>query len=103
MDLPHADDARIDDRKLSDYLLSATHPVGRHKKRFFESIGFSSQRPDDLGAAIRAVARDGAVRNEHASLFGRTYIVDGWLPAPVGPYLCEPCGSLGRGRRFRSS
>lgn len=85
MALPNADRATIDRRKISQYLLSSTHPVGRHKKRFFEAVGFASDAADDLAAAIRAVAREGVVQSEDASKYGRKYIVDGWLRAPAGP------------------
>jgi hypothetical protein len=84
MRLPHADKARIDPRKISDYLLSAIHPVGRHKQRFFAGIGFSRDRAEHLVAAIRQVGREGTVRNETATRHGTKYIVDGWLVAPIG-------------------
>ena len=35
MGLPRSENARIDPRKISDYLLWTIHPVGRHKQRFF--------------------------------------------------------------------
>ena len=57
MGLPHSENARIDPRKISDYLLSTIHPVGRHKQRFFVAVGFSHDRPEDLVAAIRRVAQ----------------------------------------------
>ena len=56
MGLSRSEEARIDQRKISNYLLSPTDPVGRHKHRFFARIGFSSDRAEDLVAAIRQVA-----------------------------------------------
>ena len=61
--LPNGERA-FDPKKISAYLLSVTHPVGRHKWRFFQSLGFS---PDDLGAvtnALHTIARTGAVLQE---------------------------------------
>ena len=84
MGLPRSEQARIDQRKISNYLLSPTHPVGRHKHRFFLSVGFSSDRAEDLVATIRQVAQEGVVRGERATRYGRKYIVDGRLAAPIG-------------------
>ncbi len=84
MGLPHSQKARIDPRKISDYLLSTIHPVGRHKQRFFVAVGFSHDQPEDLVAALRRVAREGMLRDETATRYGTKYIVDGWLVAPIG-------------------
>ena len=86
MGLPHSEKARIDPRKISDYLLSTIHPVGRHKQRFFVAVGFSHDRPEDLVAALRRVAQEGMLREETATRYGTKYIVDGWLVAPVGRF-----------------
>ena len=40
MRLPRSDALVVDVRKVRDYLLSATHPVGQHKARFFAALGF---------------------------------------------------------------
>ena len=84
MRLPHSDKARIDPRKVPGYLLSAVHPVGRHKQRFFAGVGFSLHRAERLVAAIRQVGRDGMVRDQTATRYGTKYIVDGGLVAPIG-------------------
>ncbi len=63
---------------------STIHPVGRHKQRFFVAVGFSYDRPEDLVAAIRRVAREGMLRDETATRYGTKYIMDGWLVAPIG-------------------
>jgi hypothetical protein len=42
--LPNADRAVIEDAKVRDYLLSATHPIGRFKSVFFVALGFSADR-----------------------------------------------------------
>jgi hypothetical protein len=40
MRLPNAERAVIERRKLSEYLLSETHPVGKFKAQFFKKLGF---------------------------------------------------------------
>lgn len=42
MRLPNGARAEIDERKLTDYLLSMTHPIGRFKAKFFQSVGFEA-------------------------------------------------------------
>ncbi|MFM7513170.1 MAG: DUF4926 domain-containing protein [Cyanobium sp.] len=41
--LPHADHALVEEAKICDYLLSATHPVGRYKARVFRSLGYTAE------------------------------------------------------------
>ena len=52
--LPNADRAKIDPAKIRDYVLSATHPIGRFKARFFRALGFSADRWEELESALRA-------------------------------------------------
>ena len=54
MRLPNADLAEIDSRKLHDYVLSPTHPVGRFKARFFAALGYSHERWKEFEADIRS-------------------------------------------------
>jgi len=51
--LPNADLATIEPAKLRDYLLSAAHPIGRFKARFFAALGFSAERWHELDEALR--------------------------------------------------
>lgn len=84
MRLPHAERAYVDPRKLTEYLLARTHPVGRHKARVFEAMGFSGARPDELAAALHRVAVEGSVSGRRRSELGDRYIVDGVITAPRG-------------------
>lgn len=91
MQLPHGDRVRIDDRKLREYLLSDTHPVGRHKLRYFESVGFSRDRPEELVQAIRSVAAHGTVSRRLVSPHGARYIVDGAVASPTKTIVVLRC------------
>lgn len=51
--LPNLDDAIIEHKKLRDYLLSAEHPLGRFKARFFAALGFSADHWQELESALR--------------------------------------------------
>jgi hypothetical protein len=87
MRLPRGEHVRIDDRKIRLYLLSATHPVGRHKLRFLEKAGYSSDRPNGVRAALLSVARSGTVADAVVSGHGLSYIVDGTVVTPSGVQL----------------
>jgi hypothetical protein len=84
MRLPDADRAFIDSIKVTHYLLSADHPVGRAKSQFFRRVGFSPYKPDQLTHALRRMACSGVVVRQVATVFGSKYIVDGELKTPVG-------------------
>lgn len=82
--LPRLKHASIRVEKISAYLLSPTHPVGRHKARFFESFGFARSSADVLMAALIEHARVNEVTVVEESRFGRRYTVDGPLQSPDG-------------------
>jgi hypothetical protein len=63
--------------------MANAHPVGRHKLRYFESVGFSPDRPEELIEAIRFVAAHGTVSRRLVSAHGTRYIVDGAVASPA--------------------
>ena len=84
MKLPNLVQAVVRAEKISDYLLSATHPTGRHKARFFERVGFQSSVPEALTQAILEHARSNEVTTIERSPFGIRYTIDGLLISPDG-------------------
>ena|SRR5919108_5210852 len=98
--LPNADRAVIDLRKLTDYLLARSHPVGRSKARFFESLGFAASRADVLEQALRELAtRLEDLATEDTS-FGTKYIADGVLQGPVAAARVRSIWIVERGTDF---
>jgi hypothetical protein len=83
LEIPNLDQAVVDTRKLTDYLLARSHPVGRSKASFFESMGFTAEAPDVLGNALRELAKqpDGITVDD--TDVGRKYIVVGLLRGPA--------------------
>jgi hypothetical protein len=84
MRLPNARKAVIEQAKIVDYLLNASHPDNGGKARFFMGWGFT---PADWQAFAQAIV--GMVgRNDVAlrlkSSWGEKYVVDGALDAPGG-------------------
>ncbi len=51
---PAAEKAVIDPANLHGYLLSRSHPIGRFKAQFFESLGYSASTWRRLEADLRA-------------------------------------------------
>ena len=84
MKLPNLDRAVVRTEKISDYLLSWTHPAGRHKARFFERIGFQPSAPQVLTQAILEHARANEVTTVEQSRFGTRFTIDGTLTSPDG-------------------
>jgi len=80
--LPHADRARLDVRKVTDYLLSPAHPVGRFKARVFKALGFDQANVDAFVAEVRRIAAHGDVAAVEDFAFGRKYTVPGELRGP---------------------
>jgi hypothetical protein len=84
MKLPRADRVQIDDRKVREYLLSQTHPVGRFKARVFAAVGFHEATARAFVAELRRIAESGEVDETEDTEFGRKYTVPGELRGPSG-------------------
>jgi hypothetical protein len=82
--VPNRDQAIVDAVKISGYLLSETHPVGRSKARFFKRVGFRADVPGDLTRALLAHVRDCPVATIEVSSYGTKYKVEGRLLSPDG-------------------
>lgn len=84
MKLPNGKNAYIPSSKLSDYLLSKTHPIGKWKGRLFRAHGFNETNVDLLEKSLISIANyedlKDVVRSEH----GTKYIIDGSVQTPVG-------------------
>jgi hypothetical protein len=87
MRLPYGDRAIVALAKLTEYLLSDTHPVGRSKAHVFRSVGFSLANADQLERALLLLARSEEVVSSSGSPHGTKYVVDGLLTTPSGNML----------------
>jgi hypothetical protein len=84
MNLPNAESAIVPDEKISAYLLDASHPQNKGKAHFYERIGFSSLRVEDLKEALTTLAQTGRVTQVEPTPRGIKYVVVGTIPAPNG-------------------
>ena len=55
--LPNAENAIVDPRKVRDYLLSPTHPIGHFKAVVFNALGYSVENWELLAEDLRAHAQ----------------------------------------------
>jgi len=87
MQLPNRANAYISPKKLCEYLLSDTHPVGRFKSKVFTSAGFTEHNINSLREGLLAIAYTNGVREESQGSYGRKYVLDGALRASRGTLL----------------
>jgi len=81
--LPEKIELAISEAKIRDYLLSTSHPVARHKARFFRSLGFDQQHWALLMERLQEQAR----LNEAelvVSEYGRKFVFRTLLTGPNG-------------------
>ena len=84
MKLPNRGQAFIPPAKIFDYLLSATHRVGKSKARFFTLLGFDLDSASALVEELLALAQSGEVDEEIPTQFGQKYVLDGTIATPNG-------------------
>ena len=84
MRLPHPERAIIDQAKLEHYLLSAHHPLGRFKARFFASLGFAAENWSELERAFREQHLTEEAEPAETTEYGQAFIVRAILRGPTG-------------------
>lgn len=82
MKLPNVEDAYVPLAKLTDYLLSETHPIGKSKARFFRAAGFDGTHAVFLEQALLLLAQTNAVVATETSAHGTKYVIDGTIQTP---------------------
>lgn len=77
MKLPGGESVEIDPRKLVDYALSPTHPVGKHKARLFAALlGLAQADAPILEAALRVAATSQDATLVKSDTWGQRWQVD---------------------------
>jgi len=82
--LPFSDRAVVDPEKIRDYLLSATHPVGRFKAAFFAVLGYTDENWPELQRDLQTIAQTGEAVQGKFSRFGNKFEVPAILTGPSG-------------------
>lgn len=84
MKLPNYELAVVPQRKLTEYLLSPTHPDGRSKEKFFTAFSFTLDEWETLATALLNHVANNDVTKIEDSPFGTRYVVEGTLLSPDG-------------------
>jgi hypothetical protein len=82
--LPRGNNSVVPLRKLTDYLLSESHPVGKSKAVFFRQIGFDGTNVRLLEASFLKIAAHENIVEVTSSPHGTKYVVDGDIELPQG-------------------
>jgi hypothetical protein len=82
MKLPAGETAYVPRDKITNYLLSLTHPVGQTKAAFFRAIGFDDSNTDLLEAELLNIARKSDVLEIEQKYYGVKYILEGLIHSP---------------------
>lgn len=84
MPIPNAESAFIPPEKLSAYLLNLAHPVGGPKARWFISLGYRPDNPEQLESDLLEIVRSSSDYVDEQTRFGVKYVVYGELRTPNG-------------------
>jgi hypothetical protein len=87
MRLPNRENAFVPQPKLTEYLLSETHPVGRSKAQYLKNMGYDATYAGVLEEGLLQIAHDEAVTDLVTSEYGTKYVIDGSLRTPMGPAM----------------
>lgn len=83
MKLPNAARVLVPRSKIHGYLLSPTHPEGRHKAVFFRALGYNQGNWRMLALALR-VFTEQDVDSIRATEFGKSYVIKGVIAGVNG-------------------
>lgn len=77
MGLPNAERAEVDPRKLTEYCLSTTHPVGKHKAAVFRAaLGLTAADAETLREWLLRAAISSEAVAERTDEFGQRFRID---------------------------
>lgn len=84
MKLPNAEQAIVERKKITDYLLNPTHPDNGGKAAFFVGLGYNETDWTLLADALRRLAATANVAARTETTHGIKYVLDGGLETPSG-------------------
>ncbi len=101
MKLPNGDRAEVDLRKLSEYCLSPTHPVGKHKAVVFHAaLGLTASDAPALQEWILQAAVVEEADFERSDEFGHRYRLDSEIVTPSGRAMVRSAWIIRTGEDF---
>jgi hypothetical protein len=87
MELPNKSHAYVSINKITDYLLSETHIIGKSKARFFRSFGFDETNVNQFEQGLIHIAQTELVAEITETIYGKKYVIDGELKTPSGDMI----------------
>ena len=87
MKLPNSESAFIPKAKLTNYLLSETHPDGKQKAKLFKAVGFNETNVPLLEISLLDIAHTQGVKAIVKTIHGIKYVIEGRIAAPNGKTL----------------
>jgi hypothetical protein len=81
--LPNREQAFIQPVKLTEYLLSETHSIGKSKAKFFQNFGFNKDNSSLLEQELLTIARNHEVIEVISTIHGTKYVMTGTINTPV--------------------
>ena len=84
MQIPGADRASVDSFKVRNYLLAPDHPIGRHKARFFASLGYDRTNWAEFAAELYKCAQQDNAEIHDASGYATKYSIASPMTGPSG-------------------
>jgi hypothetical protein len=87
MELPNKLHAYISISKITDYLLSESHTVGKSKAKFFRSFGFNETNISQFAKGLVDIAQTDTVVETTETVYGNKYVIDGQLKTPSGDMI----------------
>jgi hypothetical protein len=76
--------AYVPPEKLSGYLLSEAHAVGKWKADLFRALGFGQDNAEVLERRLLEIAMGNPVISDIQTPFGTKYVIEGNLLTPEG-------------------
>ncbi len=73
--------------KVTGYLLSFSHPIGRYKAAFFATLGYSADAPEVFERDLAALLKT-EISELDVTEFGRKLSSRGFLTGPNGRQAC---------------
>jgi hypothetical protein len=83
LQLPIRENAYIQPQKITGYLLSESHSVGKSKAKFFREVGFNDTNIYLLEQELLTLAQSHEVAESSSTSHGKKYVIVGSINTPL--------------------
>jgi len=83
MKMPSCESAEVPIKKITEYLLSSTHPRGSQKARWFKALGYKIEKPNELATSLLSLASADVLETEKTD-YGTKYVIVGDITGSDG-------------------